>query len=434
MTIPEIEVVDAAEDRSRRSRRPVGALVGAAVIAVLVAAVLVVRPGSGDVEIAVDEDDPTTSTVPDTPTPDADSMPAPISLGAPDDGQESVGLPVDADPKTELTDGQLVTVTGAQFPPNESVGVVMCTKEAGQDHGARGVEACDIGHFGQGTTDSEGNLAVEFSVRRFLVFDGQEVDCAAEAGRCIIGMGLLSDYDQSGGVAVDFDPNAAPPAPPTAELSRSDGIRDGETVDLSLTGLVPNSSFFVQQCTERGECVTSVYDELLADADGGYSGPVRLWRQFGSYGFEAQPANVDCAVDACHVEIQGDVPGSRQLGTIPLSFDPDSGSRTAPTMTVLDDGPYSVGSTFRVEISGIRHGDYVEVSVCPTPERGCVAHGSPPRPATGTSVTIEVTIDAVDPACETGCALTAFVHPGTAGPGGGPPPLFPAPIDVLITG
>lgn len=424
--------LDAAQAETlRSSRRPaVLTLTTAAVVVALVAAVLILRPGAGDVEVAIDEDGTSTS-VPEVTAPDIESMPTPIALGAPDDGKESVGLPVDADPKNGLTDGQVVTVTGAQFPPNEQVGVVMCTREAGQEHGGRGVDACNIGHFRQGTTDGQGNVSVEFSVRRFASLDGEEIDCASEAGRCIIGMGLLSDYDQSGGVAVDFDADVPAPPPPTASLSRAEGLRDGETVELSVAGLVPNSSLHVQQCAgDSGACTYAQIDELVADGDGSFDGPVRVWRQFGSHDVDGQPTNIDCAVDRCRLDIFGEVPAQRALDPIALSFDPSSGGRTAPTVTLVDPGPFAVGDRFAVEVSGVRDGDYVEASICPSPERECVAFAEPTGPGDGTTRVLTIHVNATAPACETGCPLVVLVYPDDVGP----PPLFPEPVLVAITG
>lgn len=419
----EIEVV-AASTPSSPSRRPaVIALVALAAVA-LVAAAFVVRSDAPDldVDVAIDED---------PPAPDIESMPTPIALGAPDDGKDSVGLPVDADPKTDLADGQVITVTGAQFPPNEQVGIVMCTREAGQDHGGRGVEACNIGHFGQGTTDGQGNVSVEFSVRRFAVLDGTEIDCASEPGRCIIGMGLLSDYDQSGGVAVDFDPDVPAPPPPTASLSRSEGLRDGETIELTVAGLIPNSSLHVQQCAgDGGACTDTQIDELVADGDGSFEGSVRVWRQFGTHGLDGQPTNIDCAVDECRLDIYGEVPAQRGLDAIALSFDTGSGDRVPPTVTLLDAGPFRVGDQFEVEVSGLRRGDFVEASICPEPERECVAFTDTGGVSSGSTQIIEVRVRAMAPACEAGCPLVVLVYPGDAGP----PPLFPEPVLVAITG
>ncbi|HEX4901193.1 MAG TPA: neocarzinostatin apoprotein domain-containing protein, partial [Acidimicrobiales bacterium] len=221
----------------RRRLGPLAVAVGS-LLAVVAVAVLVGPDGDGEVAV---EEATTTTGVPGH-APGRDAFPAPLALGAPDDGKESVGLPVRADPSTGLVHGQQVTVTGTGFPPGESVGVVMCAKEAGRDHGARGAEACNLGRFAQATSDADGTATVTFAVSRLVVLDGVEIDCASEPGRCLIGMGMISDYDTSGGVLVDFDPSVPLPDPPTATLERTTDLVSGEPVGLRVTGLVPGSS------------------------------------------------------------------------------------------------------------------------------------------------------------------------------------------------
>ena len=279
-------------------------------------------------------------------------------------------------------------------------------------------------------TDGDGNVSVEFSVRRFAMLDGQEVDCASEPGRCIIGMGLLSDYDQSGGVAVDFDPDVPAPPPPAASLRRSEGLADGETVDLSLAGLIPNSYVHVQQCTVQGACATGG-QEVRPDADGTFDGSIRLWRQFGSHGLDGTPTNVDCATESCALQIHAELPAGRTLAPVPISFDPGGEPREPPTVTVLDDGPFAVGSSFSIEVTGVDRRSHVEASICPSLERECIGFATPGRQVDDSTRTLEVVVNGNDPTCSSGCPIVVWVH---ADHGGGPPPLFPEPVLVTITG
>lgn len=437
-----VDVEAALAESQRPSRRPVAIVVSVLAVVALVAGAFVLGPAAddGDVDVAIDEDgledpDPETSTpetpTPETPTPDFENAPAPIGLGAPDDGKESVGLPVVVEPATGLTDGQSVSVSGKGFPPGESIGVVMCGREAGQDHGARGVDACNIGHFGQGTADREGNVTIPFSVRRIVVLDGQEIDCASEPGRCIVGMGMISDYDQSGGFAVDFDPSVPLPAPPTVELSKTEGIVDGETVDVVVTGLVPNSYVYLQQCARDAHCVQTSHVQDAADDDGTYRGSIRLWRTFGGYG-QSGPENVDCAVDACRLLVGADLSSSRIIPEVEVSFDPNRGKRTPPVLRVLDDGPFTAGERFRVAVDGTRAGDIVDLQICPD-DHDCIAYGNAST-EDGTTV-VEMFVDSAG-SCGDACLIIAHVFPeNERGLGdGGPPPLYPEPVAVTITG
>ncbi len=426
--------LDTALTRSRRARRPTGALVAIAAAMALLGAVAVLRPDSGDVEVAIDEDGLTTTIPEDAAPPDFDKAPAPIALGAPDDGKESIGLPVIVEPATGLVDGQTVTASGQGFPPNESVGVVMCAREAGRDHGARGVEACNIGHFAQGTSDGQGNVSVEFTVRRLATLDGQEVDCASEPGRCIVGMGLLSDYDQSGGFAIDFDPSLPLPDPPTVELTQTEDLTDGQEVGVRITGLVPNGVVFLSQCASDGSCAENgIYAEGDVDASGTYEGTVRVWRSFGGYG-PAGPTNVDCLAQTCQITFGGDVPAGRQIPPITISFDPSTPSRQIPTLTLLDEGPFSAGDRIRVRVGSIASTDTVDLSIC-RPDGECVGFGG--ARSEGASAIVEIRVDGPAGSCGTECLVSGFVYPKSYGEGataGSPPPLSPEPISVTITG
>ncbi|WP_436796263.1 neocarzinostatin apoprotein domain-containing protein [Actinospongicola halichondriae] len=428
--------LDAALSRSQRSsRRPAALAVSMLAVVALIAAVVILRPPSDDVDVAIDEDGLST-TIPDdsAPVPDFENAPAPIGLGAPDDGKDSVRLPVIVEPPTGLVDGQMVSVSGQGFAPDTSIGVVMCTKEAGVDHGARGIEACDISHYGQGMSDAQGNATVEFRVQRIVPFDGEEVDCASEPGRCIVGMGMISDYDQSGGFAVDFDPSVPLPDPPTVELGKTEGIADGETVPIVVTGLAPNSVLFLQQCTDGyTSCAETSSGEQRVDSSGRFEGTVRLWRSFGTYG-DLGPTNVDCAVAACELVINGDTGNSRAIPNVSIAFDPTRGARTPPVLRLLDDGPFSPGDTFRVAVDGLGEFEWIDLQVCPAPDGECIAWGSQ---GPGEASVVEVTVDSGSAACASGCPIIAYVNTaGGRGPGGtsGPPPLFPEPILVTITG
>lgn len=434
-TAVELEQTDERAHRDRPPGRTITTFVAAAtVVGALVVSAAFLRPDPGDVEVAVDEEEPST-TLPEPNAPD----PAPIALGAPDDGKDSVGLPVSAEPSTGLVDGQTVTISGSGFPPGEQIGVVMCTREAGAEHGGRGVDACNIGHFAQGTSDQQGTVSIEFEVRRLAMLDGQEVDCASEPGRCIIGMGMISDYDQSGGVAVDFDPSVPLPEPPVATLAQTGGIADGQVVDATVTGLRPDGYLSVQLCTENGfRC--AFLTEAVADDDGIFEGGIRLWRTFGAWPEPGSslPPNVDCAVESCFLQFQADASG-REVPRMPVSFDPERGGRVAPTVQLVDSGPYANGDSIELLLDGVAPGSYLDLQVCTTgdPYPGlCVAFSGGQYDGSGTlSTQLQVEDQGFTDPCGGGCVLKVATysesHDGTPD---GPPPLFPEPIPIeLVT-
>jgi hypothetical protein len=225
---PESNYAD--EDATRRSRR---AWLITLLVVPLVAALVVVVANQGDSQ--PDGEAATSTTLADEEG-EGESV-VELSPQAPWNGADSLLLPVNVEPATGLVDGQTVTVTGAFFPPNSSFGVVMCTTQAVE----YGVSACDIGNFTSGTTAADGTFTATFPVRRYFSVAGQMVDCLAgniepadwmaarNAGEpplsvtdptrfsCIVAVGLISDYDQSGGFPISFEgavtgPDAPAPA------------------------------------------------------------------------------------------------------------------------------------------------------------------------------------------------------------------------------
>ena len=220
--------------RGRRQRRRLPLLAAAAaLVAVLAASMAVVSSsGSSDDEVAIEVE----------PDPDADDAEGtPLQLLAPDDGRQSVNLPVTVEPATALADGQIVEVRASGFEPGESVGVVQCTAAARAPIHA-GVDACRTSPFTQLTADANGEVAGEFTLSRTLTvpFSGT-VDCAAAPDACLIGVGALSNYDRSGGANLTFAADGGTVAPPLVELSRSTGLGDGEVVHVSGSGFTGDS-------------------------------------------------------------------------------------------------------------------------------------------------------------------------------------------------
>ncbi len=432
----DLELSPAGAEPSGSRRRGRGVVVVLTVLALVAVTWAMRHDGNGDVEVGIDEST-TTSTTPTTSP--SDRLPAvPIALGAATDGKDSVGLPITAEPSTGLVDGQTVSVSGSGFPPNESIGVVMCTREAARDQGGRGVDACNIGRYGSGTSDAAGNVTIEFAVSRLVLLDGQEVDCASEAGRCLLGMGMISDYDQSGGATIDFDPSVPLPDPPSVVLDRHDGLTDGMVVPLRVTGLRPGVPVYVSECaTDTGECTPLV--QGATDDAGAFTHDVRLWRSFGGYldPMTTADPNVDCAVRACQLRVDTEAPGGRTVPAVDLRFDPGAPARQPPVVE-LPPGPYRVGDTVPVRVRGVAGGDGPAINICTRSDTGgeCWA---PPGPVTVADGIVEFTVP-IDPSelgriCVGGdCVVLVFLS-GLGGIDGArdvPPILFPAPVPFPV--
>lgn len=198
----------------------------------------------------------------------------------PIDGKASWRLPVVVKPQTDLSDGDIVTVYGRGFDPDQSLGIVQCTSEA--DTSALGVGACQLAANGQpdgfgavtyATSSSEGTVVADFVVHRFVTTpDGGRVDCQSAPERCLIGVGAVSNYDQSGGAYIDFA-GAPDFAEPQASIEPGGPYGPGQEVTTKATGLVPLRGYRVQQC--RGEVCENLID-TQADAQGNLAAAVVL--------------------------------------------------------------------------------------------------------------------------------------------------------------
>lgn len=411
-------------------------LVALAVVALLAAAVLLLAP-TGDAEVAVDEDGTSTSsTTEPEPEPDSDrrdtSYPAPLALGAPHDGKDSIGLPVKAEPATGLVDGQTVQVTGTGFPPGESVGVVMCTREAGRDHGARGVDACNIGRYASATADADGVATASFQVSRLVVLDGQEVDCASEAQRCLIGMGMISDYDQSGGVLIGFDPTAPLPEPPVVSVEGDAPFTDGQQVTVRVDGLRPNSSVGATVCTaDELICSGSASDGVVGD-DGTAAFDLRLWRVFSAPPWESSAVgqDVDCALVTCRLQVWGEAIGGRAIPMVDLAFTDGPIERVRPVLEVRSEGPYRPGDVIEAFVPDVGRSGGLELLLCSA--QGC-AGGLVEMDWVFGGIQARLTVPsaAEGSTCIGGpCRLVAHVWaepvPDAA------PPLAPPPVEIVV--
>ncbi|HTT87061.1 MAG TPA: neocarzinostatin apoprotein domain-containing protein [Acidimicrobiales bacterium] len=107
-------------------------------------------------------------------------------------------------PSTELADGQLVTVTGTGFTPNDSVGMAECKAVAGSTSESN----CDLDTVDFAFTDASGDFTIGYNVTRILNVNGGNVDCAVSL--CLLGAADESDYSVAASAALEFNPDIPP--------------------------------------------------------------------------------------------------------------------------------------------------------------------------------------------------------------------------------
>jgi len=256
--------VDPEAEAPRRSwsehAQPV--LAGLAVVALLAIIVVVfTRPIGG-------------TAMPPTITP----APVAITPEAPWDGRQSRRLPVAVQPATGISDSQTVTITGTGFPAGKSVAAVVCTIAAG----SQGVDACDIStsSFMAGSTtivDRSGHFTIRYEVHRHIVVGAAPIDCGTGnvdpdayhravvqygplvrittpgAFSCVIAVGAIDNYDQSGGALVAFTGEVFRPfeVDGTPETSTVPSSSPSSSVSTSISTSTSTSTQTVLPATGR---------------------------------------------------------------------------------------------------------------------------------------------------------------------------------------
>jgi len=280
------------------------------------AAVLASRSGRGDVEGAADPTEDRVDLVPDV-----DDASRRISLTAPMDGTDSRLLPVLAEPSTGLTDGQTIAISGSGFTPYVTLGAVLCSAGAA---GGGGVGFCELAHYDNFQASSEGTFADDYVLRRYIVTPNEgTVDCAESTDRCILGVGNISDYDESGGSFISFAGAPSPP-PPSLEVTPTTGLVDGQVLTVRGTGVRAAPDGWLRQCP-ADDLDSASCRRLDAQADGPPVGgqlavTVAVTRLLG---------DVDCAAAPGCVLATTEYAG--RLATVPLAFMGPEPGTTAPT-------------------------------------------------------------------------------------------------------
>ncbi|MFF9221513.1 enediyne antibiotic chromoprotein [Streptomyces viridosporus] len=113
------------------------------------------------------------------------------------------------------------------------------------------------------------------------------------------------------GVAVAFQP-AAMAASPVVTVSPATGLKDGDTVTVTGTGLTPGVVYHVSQCESVTSgtygCDPTTVIDIAADAQGKVSTQFVVHKTFQAVkGVEGIPSGtVDCTVSACAVGMGDD--------------------------------------------------------------------------------------------------------------------------------
>ncbi len=377
------ELLLAALPAAEPPRRHGRILAAAAVAALFFGSVAVLGDGPGGDErsrLELDED--------------GNRLPAPepgaLTPLGPNDGLDSIQLPITVEPNVDLRDGDTVTASGPGFVPGEQVGIVQCAREAGGEAREQrsGIDACTTATVQYANADDAGVATGTFRVQRILTTPATgTVDCALEAERCIVAMGAIGDYDRSGGFGVAFAAGGEPIDVPALSVAPAEGLADGEVVHVEGDGFEPSSPLMLNVCSidpagcwstgepieldgedvqalEMGDEYVGGYafTGLLADAEGRVSADVPVWRFLPG----PTPASyVDCAVSACRLRVTADV-GYSPAPAI-LTFAPGGAAPQPPAVAVNPTQDLQPGDEIVVRGAGFQPGTYFHVELCAAP-------------------------------------------------------------------
>lgn len=173
------------------------------------------------------------------------------------DGTESQRLPVTVEPRTELADGTVVTVTSDAFRAHAVVGVAVCLEEA--DIESVGAVACDELQGARYAVAADGSFRATYPVPRVITVAGAAHDCAAPDVSCLVVAADASDYDVSGGQRISFRSDLGPAEltpvtnRPGSDLLPAlppsfDEVEPGSEVEVVASGFQPGEPILLAKC------------------------------------------------------------------------------------------------------------------------------------------------------------------------------------------
>jgi hypothetical protein len=263
-------------------------------------------------------------------------------------------------PSTDLVHRQSVTVTGSGFSPAAQIGIAQC------EAGVPSIDRCDTGASVYTTADLTGKWSATLPVHRVIRIAYENVDCTTSAGACAVSAANVTDYAESGSVAIAFDPGVPPPPPPAVTVTPSTGLSHGRVVSIAGSGFAPHVYVSIVQCIAGSpgdeDCDYSVDPYKETNATGELEARFRVRRVINTY----PSGEVDCleVPAGCELRYQdyGDV---LSAGRVAIGFDPDAPLPPPPDLRVSPDRGLVHRQTVTVSAAGYPPNGEVQLLVCP---------------------------------------------------------------------
>ncbi|MGO9912140.1 MAG: neocarzinostatin apoprotein domain-containing protein [Acidimicrobiales bacterium] len=267
-------------------------------------------------------------------------------------------------PHTDLADGEIVKITGSDFPGDAEMAASEC-----KNPGPTAVSDCSLGVSALFRSNENGTFAISFEVARFIRIGGtEEVDCA-KPGACRLGAatypGVKRAHDS---VTLAFNAKRKPLGPSIA-VSPSSSLAPNETVAVTGHGFLPNSFVDVSECTASGECDIVTGRSEPVSATGRLSADFRASSKVLVFG--PAPAGGERAVSCehgagCVIEVQG---GSRLRDELRVKIGLDAKKAPiVPTIALSARSGLADGQIITVSGGGFPALEPVDVVECPAGE------------------------------------------------------------------
>ena len=259
-------------------------------------------------------------------------------------------------PSDDLIDRQQVAVYATGFIPGEFVTAVQCAVQNLDKNPCS--ESFGYG-FAGGQADPTGAVAFGITVRRAVRVNNARFDCASAPGACVVA--VQATGGPLGTAPLGFDPSVPLPPPPTLTVTPSDGLGDGDIVQVHGDGFTPNVPIALLQCPADANALFGCYSEynryFQADTNGAFSTTLKVERQQQVFGPTPEPSIVDCAEsDGRCIVVAVDYNDDLDSASVPISFDPSKPPAPPPTATATPNTGLLDGQTVTVSSDGFPPG------------------------------------------------------------------------------
>ena len=286
------------------------------------------------------------------------------SDGAP--STPSVGTPtLTVTPSTNLTPGQLVTVSGSGFAPSTQQNFGVALSECRAPVTSFSDCGSSIGDFG--APDALGAFSVQMNVARTLRTSSGPVRCDTTPTTCVLAAFSFPPFPPPppfpsftpvATAALAFDPSVPVPHP-TVTVSPASGILAGQSLAVTGSGFAAGHDLNVFQCAVGSYCFSDSGFPVHVASNGTFS-----TSRIASLRTTVNESDLsNCLAVACEVRVEDNLDPEYAAAT-PIGFDPSQPPPPTPTITVTPSTGLHHDQSVTVAGHGFDAQADVEISQC----------------------------------------------------------------------